>query len=208
MPVKWLQCSEDQQGLEERAQLQKPEEEEEVGEKHSEKDADQEQSYRHVCAAITAIVSEDLEFFTPPPEQAAETQTPGLTELKEEKEEEEEGEHPVTNGTGGSAQPAQSDNRPLSLPSPREFPRLTSSGSTFSRSTSVQSPSVYSPGARQSQRFSYYFSHGLSQRPPMYRSLSVQPQMYGKVFGSNRQNVERILQRMADAIRMDLDLRQ
>ena len=35
-----------------------------------------------ICAAITAIVSEDLEFFTPLPEQAAETQTPGLTKRK------------------------------------------------------------------------------------------------------------------------------
>ena len=31
-----------------------------------------EQNYWHICAAITAIVSEDLEFFTPPPEQTAE----------------------------------------------------------------------------------------------------------------------------------------
>lgn len=201
VPVKWSQSSGQGQDLEEHHQQQQKKVEEEMEEEHPEKHTDKEQDYRHVHAAITAIVSEDLEFFTPPPEQDAETQTAYLAELKEE--------DPMANDAGRMQVGVKpmSDNGPWSLSSLKEFHRSTTVDSTFTRRTSLRSPSVYSPDARQSQRFNYYLT-APSQRPVMLRSLSAQPQMYGKVFGSNRQSVERILQRMADAIRMDLNLKQ
>ena len=158
--------------------------------------AETEPVHTHVYAAISAIVGEDLEFFTPMEEIVSEDTS--LPNVNEEEEDEEEkfyslkpyhGSIPSSVNQQGQASPKIDQNSYRK----RSFPQVT-----YSRSASVQtsslSPSTLSPAYSQQS-----FSRSISMQPP---------QMYSKVFGSNRQNVERILQRMADAIRMDLNFRQ
>ena len=160
-----------------------------------------EPGHTHVYAAISAIVDEELEFFTPLEEVVGENDT-SLPNVTEEVEEEEEfySLKPYHGSIPSSANQGQANPKPdhslkdYTYPHrKRSFPQIT-----FSRSASVQTSSL-SSGTLSPSYSQQSFSRSISMQPP---------QMYGKVFGSNRENVERILQRMADAIRMDLNFRQ
>ena len=163
--------------------------------------------YTHVYAAISAIVNEDLEFFTPP--ELIDAREAGLPNLEEEE--------------GGESLPYYSltpaglpsiPNQPMSINQPQSIaPSIANQPLTISARPPVLDSLRQKQLSRSISTQARHWSTS-SIRSPTYaqpqslsltRSLSVQPQ--GRVFGSNRFHVERILQRMADAIRMDLNLK-
>ena len=146
--------------------------------------ADEEQeedTYKHTIAAITAITEEDLEFFTPPEDSEMDDQLPRL-------------EIPSHLGdpmySNDQDQPRSPDSRLKRVSLTVDRQDLISLTGSFIRRGSYQAP------------------RRLSIQPRLLRShtLAFHSTPTGGVFGSNRENVERILKRMASAIKMDLHL--
>ena len=170
--------------------------------------------YTHVYAAISAIVNEDLEFFTPP--ELIDAREASLSNV----EEEEGGESLPYYSLTPAGMPSI-PNQPMSINQPQSiqpgFANYVPSTVNQPLTISARPPVLDSLRQKQlSRSISTQARHWSTSsiRSPTYaqpqslsltRSLSVQPQ--GRVFGSNRFHVERILQRMADAIRMDLNLK-
>ena len=137
-------------------------------------DDDDETPYKHTIAAIAAITEEDIEFFTPP--------EPAEDELEEE----------TTEPVFIEATPTMFIGRSTARPS------IVVNDNTFLRTL----------GASGARRGSYQItSRRSSLHPKLVRSSTLanfQLMQQGGVFGSNKDNVERILKRMANAIQMDL----
>lgn len=143
----------------------------------------EEDTYKHTIAAITAITEEDIEFFTPPEDQEMDNQ---LTML----------ETPAIH-----VDPPQYSNELNQLHSLDSYPKRVSLAElnfTNLPGSSIRRGSYQMPIARR-----------FSLQPKLLRSqtqLGYQSGPTSGVFGSNKENVERILKRMASAIKMDLHL--
>lgn len=153
----------------------------------------QPEAFKHTRAAVMAITDADLEASSPPSVIESQPAVPasltsfpasghplsghgGLSVVSEDKEEDEE----------ANQQPA--------------------SGGAYKQYTPALEP-CYGQGSMPKRLISWQPNPSLPHPtlPTLYRSMSLQPQR-GTVFGHSIKRVEHVLQRMADAIKMDLQL--